>query len=151
MVFHASGQRSRRLLLLGAIITLLPTWLLSSGLAYAANSGCRTDPLIILTNGAIIDMSATIGTSLLHVQQVDYTLHAPQGTALLLVVRTPDWPTTIENFSFVADAAPGEYNTNTVIYTTDTDVAVTASTSVGLRSRSASGWDRQDLQVHISR
>ena len=144
-------QPLRHLFLGAAILSLLPAWLLTGGSALAVSSGCRTDPVVILSNGTIMDMSATIGTSLLNVQQVVYTLHAPPGTHVLLVIRTPDWPTTTENFVFAADAPSGEYDTDTIVYTADANVGVQATTSAGLRSSSATGVDRQHLQVRITR
>jgi hypothetical protein len=150
MVLHDSRRPGRALLLLALVLSLLPAWLGAPARAFAGNSGCRTDPVILLSNGALIDMSATIGTALYNVQQVTYTLHAPRGTRVLAVVRTPDWPTTVENFVFVADAAAGEYNTDTIVYTSENNVDVTATTTLGLRGRSAAGQDRQHLQVQFT-
>src|SRR5689334_5612733 len=124
MAHPESYRRRRGVLGMAVILALLPVWLLTSGQAYALNSGCRTDPVIILSNGAFIDMSAAIGTSMSQVQEVTYTLHAPRGTWPIAVVHTPHWPTTVEDFQFFADAAPGSYSTDTIAYTTENNVNV---------------------------
>ncbi|HUS17296.1 MAG TPA: hypothetical protein VM536_20050 [Chloroflexia bacterium] len=151
MVLPESRRPRRGRLLVALLLSLLPAFIAAPTGAFAGTSGCRTDPIILLSNGALLDMSATIGTSLFDVQEVTYTLHAPRGTRLVAVVRTPNWPTTIEHFNFVADADAGEYNTDTIVVTGRRNVDVTATTTLGLRGQSASGHDREHLQVHFTR
>src|SRR5262245_55676953 len=127
MVIPDSWRRARRLFRMALLLAVLPALLLTRGPAFAVTSGCRTAPVIILSNGAIFDMRATIGTSLPNVQHVTYTLHAPQGTWVMAAISTPNWPTTTESFAFFADAAPGEYTTDTIVYTANTNVSVQAT------------------------
>jgi hypothetical protein len=103
---------------------------------------CRSDPAVLLSNGAIVDLSADIDSLLWDIERVDYTMHIPAGLSVVAVVRTPTWPTTKETFNVVADQAPGVYDTRTLVRTKKAGVAVTANLIVktltnilGLRSQ----------------
>jgi hypothetical protein len=85
--------------------------------AGAAAFRCRSDPAVLLSNGSIVDISADIAAYPWDIQTVDYTMHIPAGLRVLLVIRTPSWPTTRETFRVVADQAPGVYDTKTVVRT----------------------------------
>lgn len=113
---------------------LLVAWLAAVSPAHAIEIGCRSDPLIILSNGAIIDLSADIAAVPWEVEEVVYVLHAPVGTSVVAVIPTPSWPTTIERFYFYADNPPGQYTSTTTVYTEDEGVDVTANLiySIGL-------------------
>jgi hypothetical protein len=125
--------------------------LLSAAPAQALRIGCRSDPIILLSNGVVIDMSADIGTALWKVDEVTYTLHAPEGVSVVATISTPSWPTTIERFHFYADNPPGQYTGTTVVKTRDTNIPVTAHMLFGLQLRSRSGYDRQELTIEFVR
>jgi hypothetical protein len=48
--------------------------------AYATISGCRSDPVVTLSNGNTLDLSTVATDTYADVQQVSYTLHGRAGT-----------------------------------------------------------------------
>src|SRR5690349_4855527 len=102
--------------LAGATVALVLA-VLGPEAGYAAGIRCRSDPAVVLSNGAIIDLSADIDANLWDVQTVDYVLHVPAGVQALAVVRTPNWPTTKETFRIVADQPKNVYDSTTVVTT----------------------------------
>src|SRR5581483_10376275 len=93
---------SRILLTLGAFSGALIAALLVTGSAFAI-TGCRSDPLVTLSNGTSVRLVAEIGTSADNVNEVDYTLHIPQG---LSVVSVQYDGLLNENLTWVADKPP---------------------------------------------
>lgn len=107
---------------------------------------CRTDPIVILTDGTVIHLFADLATAPRNVQVVAYTLHAPVGSQVAQVVYTPGLR---ETFQFYADDAAHQFDSDTIVYTGNTGVAVTTTTRLFGQSRSASGYERQHLQVRV--
>ena len=70
---RAAGVAALLAALLGAFAPSLP--------AQAGAGLCRTNPVVVLTNGTVIDLGADIGTGLLNLNHVTYTLHVPRGIA----------------------------------------------------------------------
>ena len=68
-----------------------------------------------------------------------------------MAISTPNWPKTTEEFNFIADSDEDVFTTETTVYTRKGGVAVSATTIVGLTSRTASGSDGQPLIVTINR
>ncbi len=123
--------------------------------AYSAAIRCRSDPAVILTDGTVIDLSADIDAALWDIRAINYTIHVPSKVHALLVIRTPNWPTTLETFNILSDSATQRYDTSTVVVTRPTGVAVQANLIVKtLRNLiavgSTSGLDRQQLRVIIN-
>ncbi|MCI0393511.1 MAG: hypothetical protein L0322_01050 [Chloroflexi bacterium] len=124
--------------------------------AHAIWIRCRSDPLVILSNGMVLDLSADINTWLWNVEEVDYVLHVPAGVSLVASIGTPTWLTSQETFTLYADSPPGEYHTETIVHTTQGSVAVTAHTilisalGIHLDSGSASGLVDQILHVYMN-
>src|SRR5579871_5023014 len=66
---------------------LLGGLLLSAVLAFVASGqprvhaavGCRGDPVVQLSNGAVLDLNLSINDALSDVQHIAYTLHGPIG------------------------------------------------------------------------
>lgn len=116
---------------------------------------CRSDPVVILSNGIVMDLSADISVYPWQVQQVDYTLHVPAGVSLVAVIPTPLWVTTIETFNLVDDAPPGEYHSVTTVYTSKRRAQVTANnillsaTGIQLDLQSASGIERRPIHIFM--
>lgn len=92
---------------------------LFAGQVNAAGLFCRSDPVIILSNGVIIDTGVSVDTLPWNVQEVHYELHAPVGTSLVLAIHTPTWISSYETFTFVADQQPGQYAITAVARTSD--------------------------------
>lgn len=119
--------------------------------AGAAISLCRTDPIVFLSSGVVVDLTATVSTSSDNVKQIVYTLHAPTGTRVTGLVYTGGGLVGRERFQFYADAAAGTYTSVTTVSTSINAVPVTASTRVaGLGSGTATGYNNQALTVRVS-
>ncbi len=145
----ALAPRSRRTL--PFLVATLAALFAMTAPAYAAASVCRTDPVVILTDGTIIDISASIDTPLFNLQHVTYELHGPVGSRVLLVLRTPNLPNTTESFQFYADGPADQIETDTLVTTSTSNAGVTATTLVGLRMRSVSGGANEHLVVQVPR
>jgi hypothetical protein len=98
-------QRRKRplLLLVLALVLVIPS------IAQAKLIFCRSDPVVVLSNGTVLDLSADVSTLLFNVREVHYELHIPAGVKPILVIHTPAWLTSQETFSFIADQQPGHY------------------------------------------
>ena len=96
----------------------------------AAVGGCRSDPIVILSDGTILDVSADISTDVSNVREIHYVVHGPRGVNLVSAISTP----TLgfqgkETFTYYADAVPNQYITETLVQTTYDQVSVTAHTT----------------------
>jgi hypothetical protein len=113
---------------------------------------CRTDPIVFLSDGTRVKMTADIGTAAENVQGIVYTLHAPVGTSVVRIVYTgAHVPETVD---FFADRTAGTYDTDTVVSvagnSAQSAVGVTATTVVNGRHRGAATGSAGDhLLVHI--
>ncbi len=77
--------------------------------AHAIIGGCGGDPIVVLSDGTTIDVNATTDADASAVRRIVYTLHAPAGTRVVSVTSLG----VRETLSFVADNAPGRYDTIT--------------------------------------
>ena len=106
----------------------------------AAAGGCRSDPIVILSDGTILDVSADIGTAVSNVREIHYVVHGPRGVMLMSATSTPILGFQgKETFTYYADAAPNQYITETLVQTTYNQVSVTAQTTFANVSLSLSG------------
>src|SRR5436305_10619659 len=94
-------------LLLG--VTVLSASLLARSLlapaTHAAIGDCRSDPVVTLSNGHALDLSAVVDDTTTDVRQVSYTLHAPLGTWVTSEVDTSALGPR-DTFPFYADQPP---------------------------------------------
>lgn len=118
---------------------------------------CRSDPIVILSNGMVLDLSASLDTSLFNVKQVDYVLHVPEGVSVIAAIHTPAWLTTVETFTAYDDSPPGVYHSETIAKThNNSTVAVTAHTilvsalGVHLDTGSTPGFTGETLHVYLN-
>jgi hypothetical protein len=114
-MMHKIAIKSHRiwiLLLLVALLAALPVSTVS-----AALRSCRTDPIVFLSNGQIVAVSATVGTDPANVALVSYTLHVPQGAQVKRVVYTGGALLNKEALSVVDDQAKGHYYVETIVST----------------------------------
>ncbi len=113
--------------LLGA--SALSAGLLANGLVaphHAAAYGfCRSDPIVALNNGVVLDLSASIADDASNVQQVAYTLHVPAGVSVARWISTDGTVGYKEAFT-VAPPLPGTVGT----YSATTAVTMVAKGSV---------------------
>ncbi|MBX3052862.1 MAG: hypothetical protein KF753_15360 [Caldilineaceae bacterium] len=130
-----------------AILALILSIHPGSQVAQARFALCRSDPLVLLSDGTIIDISADIGALLFHVKEVHYTLHIPEGLEVVLTISTPNWPTTVEHFTVYADNPPGVFTSTTKVITHRADTFVTANFLVNTIYRTLDGVSGQDLTI----
>src|SRR5438874_4856866 len=111
--------------LLGA--ALLSASLLAHSLmapdTHAAISGCRSDPVVTLSNGDALDLHATVDDAYSDVQQVSYTLHAPIGTWVTSEVDTSVLGVK-DSFHFYADEPANTYSAAAKVDTLTPQIAV---------------------------
>ena len=112
------------------ILILLVLFLLTTVPVQAARLFCRSDPVVILSDGAIFDISADISTLPFAVREVHYTLHGPVGTSTVAVIHTPTWLTSQETFEYIADQEPGVYSATVLVHTRLGNAPVTANAVV---------------------
>jgi hypothetical protein len=85
--------------------------------AYAARSICRTDPVVVLSDGTILEINAAIQTDISNIDHIDYVLHAPSGVKAVTIVYTDILPPINEKVILVNDSPSRTYSWATTIYT----------------------------------
>lgn len=143
--------RGRRPWLLAPLVAGLCLAAVPPGTARASIGGCRSDPVVTLSNGVVLDLSATIADTADDVRGTTYTLHAPVGTGVVAVVGTDGVLGLTERFVFQADQVPSTYVTQTVVRTGQGGVAVSVTTDVvgagATLTGTAAGVSGQPLRV----
>lgn len=134
-----------------AVVAALALFLFTRGDANAKLVACRSDPLVLLSDGTIVDVSADIETLMWNVTEVNYTLHVPEGVYPILVVQTPTWLTSQETFTFYSDNPPDLYTSTTTVRTKKKNVGVTAHMLVNLGHENLSGVEGQALTIEFSK
>jgi hypothetical protein len=152
-IVNTSRTRRRLALLVSAsVILALLSWLMPRH-AHAMVSGCRSDPVVSLSNLAQLDLSANISDSTSDVRQILYVMHGPVGTRVLLVVPTDGLLGLTEKFVYYADEPANTYDTYTTVTTGTPKVAVTATSLVtslfNIGTVSAAGYSGQAIHIHL--
>jgi len=146
--------RGRRPWLLAPLVAGLYMAAVPSGTARASIGGCRSDPVVTLSNGVVLDLSAAIADTADDVRGTTYTLHAPVGTRVVAVVGTDGVLGLTERFVFQADQGVSTYVTQTVVQTGQGGVAVSATTDVvgagATLTGTAAGVSGQPLRVALA-
>jgi len=140
---------------LAVVAALLSTALLAFafGPDKALASGCRTDPVVVLTNGAQLQFGADIGTVYSNVRSVVYTIHAPARSAMALVIYTDNPLGSVERVQYYADSPTNGYTIDTMSSTASGHCSVTTSgvvvsvLRITLASGSASGMTGKHLAM----
>ena len=85
-----SRVRSYGRLLLGGMVLIgaLAAGPLLPQSTYAHLSGCKTDPIVMLSDGTQISITDTVADSPDDLRQITYVVHVPVGTNLKNVVYT---------------------------------------------------------------
>lgn len=123
---------------------------LMGGRASADIGPCRTDPIVVLSNGTVVDLSATVMTGVSNVENVTYVLHAPVGTTVKHVTYTAG-ESNIETLRFYADDAANTYDTSTTVSLGAGSADVIAKTRVSsVGQGSAAGNSASALSVHLA-
>jgi len=146
-----SSRLSRRALLGSAVLV---AGVLGGALApHAAHAamGVGCDPIVTLSNGAVVHLTATINDSVTDITGVTYTMHAPVGTTVKSVVYPTDPNNIPQTFHFYADNSQGVWDSYTNAATKTAGVAVTATANVNnMATFSASGLSNQNVHVHVT-
>jgi hypothetical protein len=122
---------------------------------HAAIGGCRSDPVVTLSNGDALDLHAIVDDTATDVQLVSYTLHGPAGTSVKAeadsAVLGPK-----DRFQYTADQPVGTFSAGVKVTTGTPGKSVTATTvlvdaiGAALSTDSASGQSPQMLQMNVS-
>lgn len=119
--------------------------------AQAIIGGCGGDPVVVLSDGTILDLNVRADTGASTVRQIVYTLHAPVGTHVVSVTALG----LRETLSFLADNTPHTYDTVTRVDASTLGAAVTTRTTVVplldvLATGSATGATNENLRVSLA-
>jgi hypothetical protein len=121
-------KRIQLLALLGLVMAFaIPSF------AYAIILSCRSDPMVLLSDGTVIHLTTRINTSLKDVETIQYEVHVPRGVSANRVVHTPGWFADQEQFTLIADQQAGTYMTMTLARTRMGNAEVTADLKVMTR------------------
>lgn len=117
--------------------------------AHAIWGNCFDDPIVMLSDGTLVDLSTTISAPASTVQSINYTLHVAPGLTVKNIVYTgPNLPYA-ENFALVNDGTPGHVRSETVAMVSSTVpvTAILAMPSGGIAF--AAGLSGQTLVVNL--
>ncbi|MBI4675183.1 MAG: hypothetical protein HY741_26375 [Chloroflexi bacterium] len=113
-------------------------------------AGCRTDPIVTLTNGDQVRITVEVDAPEDQVRSINYTLHAPPGVEIKNIVYTAGGLGEREHLTLVNDEQPNYYTSETVVMVGNT-VAVSATsvwTATTYRG-AASGYGEDTLSVRL--
>src|SRR5437588_438844 len=151
-----SAWRMLRCILVGAVLSLgLATVPMASHSAHAQLAGCRSDPILSLSNLAQLDLQAGISDTLSDVKSVAYVVHAPAGTSVLAAINLDPLFGVHGTLKFYADNPPGVYDLHTTVTTGKSGVSVTADAIVvsvlglALAAPTVSGLSGQTLHPRV--
>jgi hypothetical protein len=160
---HRPSPTKHLIMLVGFLLLGLAMSESFTPVSKAAVGGCRSDPIVILSDGTILDVSADIGTDVSNVREIHYVVHGPRNVMLVSAISTP----TLgfrgkETFTYYADAAPNQYITETMVQTTYNRVSVTAHTTFAnvtvdlgnlltLQYKPINGFNNQILRAQLKR
>lgn len=120
-----------------------------------AMQACFSDPIVYLTNGQQVDLSASIADSATDVSSVTYTLYVPAHVHVLRVVYTGGAFAGKEHLIvYEASSADPSYTSNTTLATVTPGVGLTAHSrvtgSLGTAQASASGQSGQAIALNVT-
>lgn len=134
-----------------AVLFLMAVALLAAMPRFAAAAivSCRADPIVTLSNGKVVQMTAFMETDAANVKLITYTLRAPKGTTVVNVAYTGGELASKEKFVFYADRNSNNYGTETVVTTETAGVRVSAQTRIGGESATISGLSGERLLAYF--
>lgn len=95
--------------------------------ASAGYVSCQTDPIVQLSNGTTIQLTATVFDAASDIQSVNYVLHVPAGVTVTDVSYGGDPLASLENLQVVPDNQNNNYNAFTTVTTGASTVGVVAT------------------------
>lgn len=142
----------RRMFLAGGLLllTLVASLPVATRVDARLVGGCRKDPVVFLSNGVRIQMTAVIATEESNVAHVTYTVHAPAGTEMTRLLYPGGPHSENETVVFLADQPAGQYTIDTVVEVVSGDpVDVTALTKIRNARGESSGLSGEHLAVSM--
>ena len=137
-----------RLLFACMLVTGTIAGTLTATCTYASVSGCRTDPIVVLSNGMQVELDNTIADVSANVSKVVYTLHGPVGTTVQSVSYVNTTSGIDETFQYVADNGAGNYDSYSAMY--DSTPGVNANYYMTLTNLATTATMTQMAQTHLS-
>lgn len=122
-------NRTKALMGTVALLTGVITSILSADGVFAAYTTCKTDPVVVLSNGAQLTMIDDISDNAPDIQKASFVLHIPTGVSVTSVTYDSTYGS-LESFSWTADQKPGYYRDETTVTTGTTGIQVQATASV---------------------
>lgn len=119
---QSQSYRIGVLLFLVALLAAFPVSTVS-----AALRTCRTDPIVMLSDGNTVAMSATMATEAGNVRQIAYKLHVPSGVTVTKIVFTGGEWAKKEVVEVYADLPSGKYRSETTVFTHSGSASVSAT------------------------
>jgi hypothetical protein len=121
--------------------------------AHAALMACGSDPIVSLSNGATLDIQATIYDVGADIQHLTYTAHVPAGLTVVKVNYTKDpYAGNKETLTVYADQAVGVYTVSSLIQTKTAGIKVVATDTLTTGTSnlaSATGLSGQTLSTKL--
>ncbi len=102
--------------------------------AQARLQACRTDPIVFLSDGTKIVITADIYTSESDLRDITYTLHGPHGTKVTKIVYMGKGFHFNETVIYHDDNTDGQYQTDTLVATYSAAVDVTVNSRLTVKS-----------------
>lgn len=126
---------------LGAVGLLSPLTALAT---HAHSAPCRSDPILALSNGKTLQVTASINDAQSDVSKVLYTVNLPAGVSVKKITYTTGWKTNVEQVQVNSTEPSNTYVTTTSVTTASGSYAFTAtdnlmSGTTTLATGSASG------------
>ena len=138
--------------LLCLLILVSTVFLLPSGSASAALVKCRIDPIFLLSNGDVINVTVDISTDAANIRNIHYVLRVPAGVTVKRVTYTNLNLILPETYQVVQDSPEKTYTTTTTVTTrTSNRVEVLAMTRLNsVFAKYVSGYSGERLMVTVS-
>jgi hypothetical protein len=145
------GRVRRALLSVAVIVASTVTGTLAANQARAQISTSRTGPIVYLSDGEVINLAVAVTGNPGEVKAIVYTVHAPAGVQMTNVQYTGGELSKKQSVQYFADDTANTYDSDTVVYSVQNGMAVTATTKVSnAGTGSASGYSNQNLPIHIA-
>lgn len=139
----------RRALLLALLVLGLLVNAQLTAPAFAGFVSCRTDPIVNLSDGRVLQITSTINTDPGNVRSVSYVVHGPAGTRVTNIAYTGGQFQGKETVKYYADLADASYSSDTLVATRGQAVGVTANTLATGQAVSVSGQSGDHLIANL--
>ena len=144
-------RRLMRGILAGMMLLGLPAmWFLAPQTAFAWDAGCRTDPIVFVSDGPHLHINVAIGAPEESVASITYTIHGPVGTRADRIVYTGRGHGLDEHVVYLPDAAPETYVISTLVRAADPQTPVTVQVRGHGRAVSGDGFANSEVRVTIA-